>query len=361
MNYVIDEISLHENHAGSKARDDVNFILENNGFVLKSLNYSYGGSIFKLLNKFFNETKDLKKILKSFKKGDMVLIQHPLICYSTHLGEFIKKTSKKKGYKTVLLIHDLDELRFDKFLGKFKKGKFSNMVRDEISYLDSFDYIISHNCSMTNYIKSKGIDSKKLIDLQLFDYIANIPENDSEKNVNRHVVIAGNLDVSKAGYIYKLKDIESNIYNFELYGVNYSGENNNFCHYNGSFKPEELLMHINNGFGLIWDGDSLGDCTGILGRYTRYNNPHKLSLYIACGIPVIVWKKAAIAKFGLDPNMGYTVNSLSEIESLLSNINDYNYKEFKNNVINIQRKVLKGSFLIDSIKEIEKRENEEGK
>ena len=50
MNYVIDEISLHENHAGSKARDDVNHILTNQGCILKSLNNSYGGGSYNLLN-----------------------------------------------------------------------------------------------------------------------------------------------------------------------------------------------------------------------------------------------------------------------------------------------------------------------
>lgn len=358
MNYVIDEISLHENHAGSKARDDVNYILSNNGFTLKSLNYSYGGGIFKLLNMFFNETRDLKKILKSFKKGDMVLVQHPLICYSTYLGKFIRKISKKNGYTTILLIHDLDELRFDKFLGRFKKGKISKMIRNEIAYLDSFDYIISHNYAMTDFIKAQGISESKIIDLNLFDYIADNVENDlDEAVVNNKVVVAGNLESSKAGYIYKLNNLKTSKYNYELYGVNYTGNNDDFCHYNGSFKPEELLKYINSGFGLIWDGNSLDRCTGILGRYTKYNNPHKLSLYVACGIPVIVWKEAAIAKFVTDNDIGYVVDSLSEIENIISSINDEVYKELRSNVTKIQQKVLAGGFLISAIEEIKNKES----
>ena len=358
MKYVIDEISLHENHAGSKARDDVNHILTNKGFILKSLNYSYGGGISKLLNMFVHETRDLKKMLKTFKKGDLVLIQHPLICYSTHLGKFIKKISKRKDYTTIILIHDLDELRFDKFLGRFKKGRFSKMIRNEIAYLDSFDYIISHNDAMTDFIKDQGISEKKIVNLNLFDYIADNIETDLKKtDTNNKVVVAGNLENTKAGYLYKLNELKTSKYNYELYGVNYTGNNDNFSHYNGSFKPEELLTHINSGFGLIWDGDSLDRCTGILGKYTKYNNPHKLSLYIACGIPVIVWKEAAVAKFVKDNNIGYVVDSLCEIESIILNINDAGYNELRSSVAKIKQKVLSGGFLINAIEEIKNRES----
>ena len=31
--------------------------------------------------------------------------------------------------------------------------------------------------------------------------------------------------------------------------------------------------------------------------YLRINNPHKTSLYLACGIPIITWNKAAIAQY----------------------------------------------------------------
>ena len=76
----------------------------------------------------------------------------------------------------------MDELRFDKFLGRFKKGRFSKMIRNEIAYLDSFDYIISHNYAMTDFIKDQGISEKKIVNLNLFDYIADNIETDLKKN-----------------------------------------------------------------------------------------------------------------------------------------------------------------------------------
>ncbi|NRO11242.1 Beta-1,6-galactofuranosyltransferase WbbI [Lactobacillus helveticus] len=54
------------------------------------------------------------------------------------------------------------------------------------------------------------------------------------------------------------------------------------------------------------------------GNYLRYNDPHKLSLYLASGIPVIIWKKAAEAKFVEENKVGITVDSLEDYRRYLS-------------------------------------------
>ena len=59
-------------------------------------------------------------------------------------------------------------------------------------------------------------------------------------------------------------------------------------------------------------------------RYTKYNNPHKLSCYLASGVPVIAWEKAAIADFINENNIGYTINSIYDINNI--SILDWNKK-----------------------------------
>ena len=54
---------------------------------------------------------------------------------------------------------------------------------------------------------------------------------------------------------------------------------------------------MDQNFGLVWDGTSLDGCNGRYGEYLKFNNPHKTSLYLSCGIPVIIWKEAALADF----------------------------------------------------------------
>lgn len=72
--------------------------------------------------------------------------------------------------------------------------------------------------------------------------------------------------------------------------------------------------------------------SGTFGQYLKLNNPHKTSLYLASGIPVIIWKEAALASFIVENNLGFAVDKLSEINEKLSQISDEQYKIMANNV-----------------------------
>lgn len=119
-------------------------------------------------------------------------------------------------------------------------------------------------------------------------------KNASKKN---SIAIAGNLSPEKCSYIYKF--IENNPeLKINLYGVGYKGRSEySNAEYHGSFSPEELPSKLDSAYGLVWDGPEITSCSGDFGKYLRFNNPHKLSLYMAAGIPVVTWKQAAIADF----------------------------------------------------------------
>lgn len=353
MKYILDEAYDKDGKtAASKPKLDVDNILKSEGYQLKILPYVYGGSIKELLEKFINEYKDLKYFLMNLKQDDLVFIQHPLVGYSTQLGKVIRKYKKKNGFKSIILIHDLDDLRNNKIFGVIKKGKISNLFRDEIYYLDSFDGIIAHNSKMKRYLVSKGIASKKIVELGIFDYIVNDSNMYKTNKPNNSVTIAGNLERDKAGYVYELDKLRSKNYCLELYGINYDGNNSDFIHYNGSFKPEELQAEITAGYGLIWDGTDIDTCEGEKGKYLRFNNPHKLSLYMTCGIPVISWSHAAIGDFIKENNIGITIDSLRELDEYFENFNEEEYLQYKKNVLNIRSRVINGDNLKDALSKL---------
>ena len=128
--------------------------------------------------------------------------------------------------------------------------------------------------------------------------------------------------------------------------------------YKGSFKPNEIPYKLDGSFGLIWDGNSIDTCAGSVGEYMKYNNPHKLSLYIASGLPVIVWKQAAVAKFVEDNNIGFTVNSLKEIADQIDKLTEEDYKNYLVNIKKLQEKVCNGYFTNRALDEAEKYLNE---
>ena len=89
-----------------------------------------------------------------------------------------------------------------------------------------------------------------------------------------------------------------------------------------------------------------------MGNYLRYNSPHKLSLYIAAGMPVIVWKNSALSEYIEQKNIGITVNSLLELDEKIGDISEEEYKEILRNVRVEGEKLRKGEKFIEIIREI---------
>ena len=71
---------------------------------------------------------------------------------------------------------------------------------------------------------------------------------------------------------------------------------------------------------------------------------------MAAGIPVFVWKDSALADFVKENNVGFTINSLNEINFIIQNITELEYLELKENTLEIQRKVLNGKYLDTALK-----------
>ena len=111
--------------------------------------------------------------------------------------------------------------------------------------------------------------------------------------------------------------------------------------YKGVASPDELPAQLEGSFGLVWDGNSLeeGD------HYLRYNNPHKLSLYLTAGLPVIVWEQSASAAFVNLHDIGFTVKSLREIPLKIQQMSDEQFNTIHKNALAISKKTTGGYFL----------------
>ena len=107
-----------------------------------------------------------------------------------------------------------------------------------------------------------------------------------------------------------------------------------------------------NGFGLVWDGNSADTCSGNTGDYLRYNNPHKLSMYLASGLPVIIWSQAAEAPLVLEKGVGIAVSSLREIPEVLSGVDAVRYGKMRERVLALSGELRSGYYtkraIIDS-------------
>ena len=215
-------------------------------------------------------------------------------------------------------------------------------VSEEIKNFNSFNYIIAHNQSMIKWLKDNGVTSP-IISLEIFDYLYCGPSVNLNK---REVVFAGNLQKSTF-----LKMMNPSNYSLNLFGNEFVSESKN-VHYFGSFHPDKLIENLKGGFGLVWDGDSLDECTGSTGKYLQFNNPHKTSLYVAAGLPIIIWKKAALAEFIDKYNIGICINSLHDLDDILLKVTDEEYNVMVNNMQVVREDLINGKFLENALNKI---------
>lgn len=342
--YVIREQVGQAMTAASKAHADVEHFLLQRGYhrlTVRLHDLSRDG-FWDKVRRHRQYLQDWLNIYSTVEEHSLLLIQYPLKLNAPFKEKFLQALREKKGVRVVCLIHDLESLR-----GLAGQGR-----EDEEQALDAMsDAIICHNEKMKAYLMEKGIPAQKLFVLELFDYLA--PAVAERTATRGSVMVAGNLDPQKSVYVYDLHQI-SNI-EFDLYGVNYdaatSHENIRYC---GAFPPEELPAAMEGAFGLVWDGTSIDTCAGNTGNYLRYNNPHKLSLYLAAGIPVIVWAQSAVASFVEQYGVGLCVTSLRELPAVLTTLPASHYRKMVHNAAWLSEKVTAGAFLDRVMDEVEK-------
>lgn len=315
---VITQYIPTKRDAGPKAKVDIENILKRE-YSANIQTLKLSGDIVNKKQLYIFRLKKVLFLLKNTFKTDILIIQAPF-----------SKNAKINipANKKIVIIHDIEGLR----------TKNSDILDSELKLYNSCNVIISHNEIMSKFLRDNNVTTP-IINLEIFDYLF---EGDNENlpfDINNPVIsYAGNL--KKSPFIYSL---DSNKMNFKLnlYGIGIDKDINSKIHFKGSFTPNDLPKNIKANLGLVWDGaydssDELED----LKNYTKYNNPHKLSCYIASGIPVIVWSKSAAASFVKKYDIGYTVNDIYEINNL--DFSDYN-KKLKN-IEQIRNDIISGEF-----------------
>ena len=346
----VQELDYLKKTAGLKARDDIEKILSSEKYKeiqipLNCANREQQKIIGKIKTHWLVK-KSLEKKLEELKSGDVLVLQIPIIEHSVFLYMAFRQL-KKRGVKIIGLVHDMEYIRISHRKDVSTQMRFR--LKFEEKTLEYCDKIIVHNSRMKQYLTKVGFDEDKLIPLEIFDYLI---DDFNEMRLQRRknelgdpIIIAGNLMRQKSEYVYKLPDSVR----FNLYGVLYDGvEKENIC-YKGAFSPEEIPYIMDGSYGLVWDGDSAYTCSGVYGEYLRINNPHKTSLYLASGIPVIIWENAALASFIKKHKSGIVVDSLYSIPDVLKGISKDEYAEMKKNALGISEKLRQGYYTMRAI------------
>lgn len=329
MNYYI---KLYSN----KPKEDINVIVERLGFknIAPACNRNTGVSHF--LVKLFS----LFRILWYMKRGDNLLIQYPMKKFVTPATI----CAHLKGGKVTVLIHDL---------GCFRRKKLT--VSHEMKRMNRIDQIIAHNESMRDFMQRNGCTTP-IRCLGIFDYLtSSTPAQYAVPHHPWRVVYAGGLGYKRNPFLYEL-DSHIDGWEMDLYGKQFDADRAKswkHIHFLGLLPPDDLISSVNADFGLVWDGDSLTECSGDWGEYLRVNNPHKTSFYLRAHIPVIIWSHAALAPFIESNRVGIVVDKLEDINSRLSELTDSEYLEIRENARKMGEKIGAGYFTTSALKNVE--------
>lgn len=328
---TISENTVNSSNAGAKAKDDIIKIAQKSGYdsLMITNPHSYADKLGLLIKSYFGGLKS-----QYSTKANLIIFQYAgYFNFTTNIAIKELRTYNPNA-KLVLLIHDVATLRYQKDKDWKREFKLFNYA----------DQLIVHNDQMKKWLQSHGIKTP-IITLKIFDYLTDLPINNN--NFNKKVVFAGNLE--KSTFLTKLR-INTPI---ELFGPKPANKYPSNISYQGIKKPGELAQFLTQSFGLVWDGDNIHKCDGLMGNYEKYNDPHKVSLYLSSGLPVILWEKAALSDFIIQNNLGIAINDLSELDNVLSKITLKQYEQMKQSVRKIAKDLRIGKYTQDALKKIE--------
>ena len=344
-NYIISLKDPSGNVGGPKANMDNIRFLKKLGFKEFWLDYgwkpgfwwhySIWDQITGRWNKFKMAYISLPRFFKEHKNIDNIIIQYPL--YSNKIVKLIHDSVRKhSNAKLYFIIHDVEAIRL--YAEKPEKGA------AEIESFNLADGIIGHNQKMNTWLKENGVNVP-LIDLGIFDY-DNPQPLQKYTGYSKTLCYAGNLIDAKFLDEYHQKS------KLTVFGPNPAERYNDSIEYKGQYTPEELPKHLTQNFGLVWHGTSADTCNGTFGKYLRYNNPHKTSLYLSSGLPVIIWDQAALADFVKENGVGITISNLNDLDEKLNSITEEEYHQMHDNVEKIAKKMRSGYYVTTAVNKL---------
>jgi len=358
MNYYtetnyIDHDSLRT--AGGKGRDDYFEVLRRSGLeciripTVKTSPDSSG-----LFERIKNERRlrqAWRGALSGLGKGDTLFLHSPVS--EKFLGyPAIIEEAHDRGCKIVNIVFDLETF-FKSDYKRLALIKHAADSRTESRLFAAADLIICHNKKMKDKLAAMHADVSKVVCVGVMDYLRDDDDfNDTDRfTYDGPVVFCGNLDRNKSGFVYELAGGAVPGLRIDLYGPGYTGGDTEEVKHKGVFRPLELMDMMKGSFGLVWDGSSTDTCMGACGEYLRYNNPHKMSHYLASGMPVLVWEEAAMAEFVAQESCGLAIRELSQIPALLSGLDNKQYEALRRNAERVGLMMRHGDHIGNAVKE----------
>lgn len=326
------------NNAGSKAIKDIMFLLDSQGYRPVLALPTHVNKIIKLID----VPLLIFTLLLKVRRSGIVVYFVPSNYKRIKLLKFFKKII---GYKLICFINDIESLRMDKSK-EYAQKEMNSIACADIVWVpnDNSVRILQHEYNFQNLLIPVGV----------WDFLNTHSHKMSKPAMevtfhNKTIAFAGNL--LKSPFV---KDLYTLDLNFKIWGNGSEIKQDKNIQYMGVKFHDELIKEVAAcSWGLVWDGDSINSCTGTFGSYLRFNNSHKCGLYLAAGIPIIVWRESGMASFVNKHNAGICVSSLQEAEQLVNEMTMETYIMYRENAQNIGSRISEGKFFLEALAKAE--------
>lgn len=266
-------------------------------------------------------------------QGDLVLHLSPFLNSFRFSQRFIHKM-KARGTHYVTGVIDSEFLRYPA-----RQRENNAFIGRELELFQEAEAVLVHGKAMADALKNEGLKSH-VIERGPFDYLTEAEEVKLSGSLERKICFVGNP--------FKSDFLERWDYKTPLMAFYPKGSEE------VSAPSVEVMGHENfferiprNRFGIFWESGHNYQA------YSRYTAPHKCALYMTLGMPIIAWSGAHIAQFIEKEGIGFTVNSIDEIDQKLASLTTEELKDMKRKANRMSYRIRTGFYTKNALAQLE--------
>lgn len=282
------------------------------------------------------EDEVIKKInysLDFIEENSLFILQLPTWNIDLEYNELYLRELRKKVHKLVIFLHDFIPLMFENNLG---------YTEWFLAQYNQADLIILPSKKMKKWMRQYGLDIPVLIQ-GLWDHYTSMPLS-APKEYQQRVKFPGDPNKFQIGQTW-FYDIPLDIYTYEKVDVQKNVTLHDFL------SDESLLLELNKGgFGLVWAENTPNMPTK---DYSTMCHSYKFSTFLAANLPIIVQKGMTGSQFITTNKLGFSVESLEDVEQVVKNCTKLEYFEMQKRIEPIAQMLREGFFIKKLLIEVE--------